>query len=303
MSKGLFDVLCRSQRLAKQTDGAFDVTVGPIVRLWRRARRRKQLPSPERLAEAIASVGYKNLRLDPEAQTVELLKPRMRLDLGGIAKGYAADAALAMLRKHGITRALVDGSGDIALGDPPPGANGWRIAIAPLDRGGIEKSSKDLVGCVEQANAGRCVPQVDLGPLTVNVDLTSPLPAQRTNPHRLAPRTLPAPRYLLLHNTAVATSGDRWQYVEIDGRRYSHLVDPHTGLGLTDHSSVTIIAPNCTTADSLASAVSVLGPKRGLELVEKTPGAAAYIERKPEGKFEAYESSRFRSLPTATRFD
>ena len=106
-----------------------------------------------------------------------------------------------------------------------------------------------------------------------------------------------------MHNTAVATSGDRWQYVEIGGRRYSHLIDPHTGLGLTDHSSVTIIAPDCTTADSLASAVSVLGPKRGLELVEKTPGAAAYIERKPEGRIETYQSSRFRSLPTATRFD
>lgn len=289
VSPELFDVLQCAQRLSEQTDGAFDVTVGPIVRLWRRARRRHELPPPERLAEARALVGYRNIRLDADAKTVELAKPGMRLDLGGIAKGYAADAALAVLGEHGVTSALVDGSGDIALGDAPPGTSGWRIAIAPLEA---------------ENSVGQAVPDADKELGSSAVGQAVPDNASHAVCRRQAqPDLHQHPRYLLLHNLAVATSGDLWQYVEIDGTRYSHLVDPKTGVGLTDHSSVTVIAPDCTTADSLASAVSVLGPKRGLELIEKTPGAAAYIERKPEGKVETYESSRFRLLPTTTRSD
>jgi len=166
----------------------------------------------------------------------------MRLDLGGIAKGYAADEALRVLRKSGINRALVDAGGDIALGNPPPEKPGWRIGIAPLEADG------------------------------------------------------PPSQVLLLSRVAVATSGDTWQYVQIGSRRYSHLVDPRTGLGLTDHSSVTVIAPEGITADGLASAVSVLGPEKGLKLVEATPGTAAFIVRAPEGKVQTYQSSRWKGM-------
>jgi thiamine biosynthesis lipoprotein len=172
-----------------------------------------------------------------------LLKPEMRLDLGGIAKGYAVDKALAVLRRRGITRALVDAGGDIGLGDPPPGKPGWGIGVAPLEPGG------------------------------------------------------PPGGFLWLSRRAIATSGDTQQYVVIDGVRYSHLVDPRTGLGLTDHSSVTVIAPDGITADGLASAVSVLGPRQGLRLVEETPGAAALVVRAPEGRPETYESGRWKKLP------
>ncbi len=243
VSDDLWRVMNHAQRLARQTDGAFDVTVGPVVRLWRRARRRSTLPKADRLAEARALVGYDLVELDAEQQAITLKKADMRLDLGGIAKGYAIDAGLEILKEKGISRALIDAGGDIGLGDPPPGAQGWIIGVSPLEPEG-------------------------------------------------KPST-----YLCLSNRAVATSGDTWQFVEIDGRRYSHLVDPRTGVGLTDHSSVTVVADDCTTADATASAVSVLGPRKGMELVESTPGAAALIVRAPEDEVETYRSENWDDLP------
>lgn len=239
VSGDLWRVLSAAQELSRRTDGAFDVTVGPLTKLWRRARRRKELPDAELFAAARQAVGYQKVRLVEKSQGVELTHPEMRLDLGGIAKGYAVDAALATLREQGISRALVDGSGDIGLGDPPPGETGWSIGVAPLEPGG-EPSHQ-----------------------------------------------------LKLHNLAIATSGDAWQHVVIAGTRYSHILDPRTGLGLTDRSSVTILAANCTLADSLASAVSVLGPERGLKLIESTPGAAALIVRAADGQPRTSISRRF----------
>jgi FAD:protein FMN transferase len=240
VSDDLWIVLNQAQRLAEQSEGAFDVTVGPAVTLWRRARRSQHLPEPERLAEAEKAVGFKKMRLDPQNHTVELLVKGMKLDLGGIAKGYALDQALHTLKAHHITRALVTGGGDMAMSEPPPGQPGWRIEIAPLDV-----------------------------------------------PH--APPT----KFVFLSNAALATSGDVFQRLEIEGKRYSHIVDPRTGLGLTDHGLVTIITQDCTTADALATAVSVLGPDKGLKLVEQIPNAEAHIVRRPNDKIEAIESSGF----------
>ncbi len=242
LSPDLWTVLTRSQSLARQTGGAFDVTVGPYIRLWRRARRQNQMPSPERMAEAAAAVGHRHLVLDAERHTARLLVPHMRLDLGGIAMGYAVDEALGVLRERGVTRALVDASGDIGVGDPPPGKAGWTIGVVPLSADGTPTREIELAGA------------------------------------------------------AITTSGDAFQHVVIDGKRYSHIVDPHTGLGLTDQSGVTVIARDCITADSLATTVSVLGPKAGLKLVESTPDAAAFIVRNDNGRIEIFESQRFRSF-------
>ena len=189
-------------------------------------------------------MGYKIVRLDAEHRTVELLKKGMRLDLGGIAKGYAMDEALAVLQRHGIARALVEAGGDMRLGDPPPGRPGWRVGIPPLDN-----------------------PQAD--PLS----------------------------YLELSRVAVSTSGDIVQYVEIAGKRYSHIVDPRTGMALTDHCRVMVVGPTGMAADAITKAVGVLGPEKGLRLIEETPGLAAMVTRAPHGNIEHYESSRWKELP------
>jgi thiamine biosynthesis lipoprotein len=245
VSDDLWRVLQQAQKLAERSEGAFDVTVGPLVSLWRKARREKRLPKPESLAEARDAVGFQKMRLDGRHQTVELRAPRMRLDAGGIAKGYAVDEALAVLRAQGIRRALVSGGGDMAVSDPPPGQKGWRIEVAPLD----------------VTNA-------------------------------------PPRRFVSLAHAGLATSGDLFQRLEIDGQRYSHILDPRTGLALTDHSLVTVIAPNCTSADGLATAVSVLGPERGLQLIAHTPHTAALVVRRPQETVEVCESPGFKKFET-----
>lgn len=240
VSRPLLDTLKKSQSLSKETNGAFDVTISPVVRLWRRARRRKKLPDSQSLQSARSMVGYKLVRISDQNQTVELMKDNMRLDLGGIAKGYAADIALEELKKNGVNRAMIDASGDIVLGDPPPNTCGWKIGISSGDE---QKGKID--------------------------------------------------RYLLLHNMAVATSGDALQHVVLNGKRYSHIVDPRTGVGLTDQSRVTVIAPDGMTADSLASAISVLGPEPGIKLINHKPGTACLIVRHENGRLIEYESACF----------
>ncbi len=240
VSQDLWIVLSRSQRLAQESSGAFDITVGPYTALWRKARREKQLPTAEKLKEFGAGVGYQKLVLDPRKRTAVLTAPRMRLDLGGIAKGYAIDEALKVLRSNGISRALVTGGGDMAAAEPPPGQPGWRIELAALDA-----------------------------------------------------TLAPAARFILLKNRALATSGDLFQHVEIEGKRYSHIVDPRTGLGLTDHSLVNVIARDCMTADSLTKVVSILGPEAGFEFIRRKPGVSARVTRKPEAAVEVSETPGF----------
>ncbi len=152
LSDPLWTVLERAQQIAGQSGGAFDVTCGPLTSVWRRARRKFELPLPELVAEMRERCGWKKLQLDPAAHTAELLTPQMRLDLGSLAKGYAVDAALRTVREQGYPIALVAGSGDMAAGDPPPGRKGWRIEIVPLDAESGAKAPPSIV--VELAHAG-----------------------------------------------------------------------------------------------------------------------------------------------------
>jgi thiamine biosynthesis lipoprotein len=244
VSDDLYRILNQSDEAWRRTEGAFDITIAPVVRLWRRARRTRQLPDPELLDRAKALVGFENVRLNAAEQTVQLLKPGMKLDLGGIAKGYASGAAIAVLKQHGITHALVAGAGDIVVSGPPPDAAGWTIGIAPVE----------------------------------------------------SPRSTPS-RFLLLSDSAVSTSGDSERFVEINGKRYSHIVDPKTGLGLTERMSVTVVAPDGATADYLDTAISIMGPEKGLALVESIEGAAALIVRIADGTEKTYGSKRWQRIP------
>ena len=240
VSDDLWRVLARATEIARKTDGAFDVTVGPYVRLWRRARQLRQLPTDRRLAAARESVGYEKMQLDAERQTVQLQARDMRLDLGGIAKGYILDEMIATLGAAGIDRALVDGGGDLVASGPPPGRAGWTVVLssgaAPTDRADAE---------------------------------------------------------IALVRAAVATSGDTFQYVEIAGVRYSHIIDPPTGLGLTRRLIVSAVARDGMTADAWASAISVLGTRAGLDLVDRQAGVSARTVELRSGKPLVHTSSGF----------
>jgi FAD:protein FMN transferase len=240
VSEELWDLLEQSQRLAKETEGAFDVTAGPAVNLWRKARREQQFPREDLLEMVRARIGYRHVQLHPETRSVTLVKPGMRLDLGGIAKGYAVDEAMKILKNHGITRALVAADGDILTSEPPPGRKGWRIALASFE-----------------------------------------------------PDSAP---FILLRNRAVSTSGDLSQYLEIEGARYSHILDPRTSIGLTNRMLVTVLAPDAVTSDSLATAISVLGPEEGLRLIECRPQTAARILWIENGQTQETTSPALRDL-------
>jgi thiamine biosynthesis lipoprotein len=237
VSDDLWEVLTTAYQVSEETKGAFDITVGPYVKLWRRARRRGELPEPDRLQQVQASVGYQYILLDSIHQSVQLTQPDMLLDLGGIAKGYALDEAMEVLKKHGITTALVDGGGDILVSDAPPGEKGWAIAIE---------------GTVQNEN-------------------------------------VETPTSLFTHQS-IASSGDLYQFLEVEGQRYSHILDPKTGIGMTTQIRVTILAPTGILADAYASAVSVLGVEKGLAFIENKPGVEALIMQKKDGEVKVWKT-------------
>ena len=214
VSEPLFAVLSRAVELARATDGAFDLTIGPVGQLWREARRLGRVPDSRALDSARARVGWRFIAVDSAAVRIRLHRPGMRLDLGGIAKGFIVQRARDRLRAAGVSRALVEAGGDIAAGDAPPHTAGWRVEI---------------------------------GDTTLHVA-----------------------------NITVSTSGPRFQHVEIDGVRYSHVIDPRTGVALTTPIEATVIATDGATADALATAITVLGPEEGRQIAERF-GAAVLV--------------------------
>ena len=186
------------------------------------------MPDATAISEALVPVGAERVILDStsthSSRTVRLSAPGMRLDLGGIAKGYAVDRAFEMLTTAGNARVLVDGGGDLRVGDPPPGRDGWTIAVA--DSGSVGARQARLVH---------------------------------------------------VSNTALAQSGATYRYVERDGVRYSHIVDPRTGYGMSDDRIVTVQAPTCMEADALASALSVAPVGLHDEILDRHAGARAWV--------------------------
>jgi thiamine biosynthesis lipoprotein len=224
VSDDLFTVLRASQDLAEATGGAFDITQGPVIRLWREARKTGRVPDAAALRNAADHTGFRKLHLDAASQTVMFDAPGMALDVGAIGKGYAASEALEVLSARGIGSALVAVSGDLAFSEAPPGQRGWRVQVHSED--------STLAG---------------------------------------------VPAVLELTNAAVSTSGSSAQHLDVDGRRYSHIIDPSSAMALVDDITVTVVARNGLDADGLDTAISVLGRERGLALIESRPGAAALI--------------------------
>ena len=149
VSEDLFAVLDSSQDLAEATGGAFDVTQGPVIRLWREARKTARVPDPAALKEAAAP--RRLPQASPECarrRTVTLDAAGMALDVGAIGKGYAASEAIAVLGRLGVRSALVAVSGDLAFSEAPPGRRGWRIGVHSGD-----PSIVDVPGVLELTNA------------------------------------------------------------------------------------------------------------------------------------------------------
>ncbi len=231
ISPDLAAVLQHSRRWHQLSAGKFDITVGPLTQLWRAQRKKKQLPSSKSIEDAKGRCGWSSVDLafpsaseEPkQSARVSLLKDLMVLDLSGIAVGYIVDAAFEKMQLAGSRSILINAGGDIRVGDSPPGAQGWRIAIA-----GLGKESPPL-------------------------------------------------SMIQLKNCAVTTSGDLNQFVEIDGRRYSHFIDPESGDPIERRQSVTVIAETTVDADAGATAFAVLGMQQASKLFDAMPIAKAVL--------------------------
>jgi len=240
VSEPTYGVLEKSIEFSKLTGGAFDITVGPLVDLWRSAGKKSRAPTEEELAAAKAKVGFEKLILDDNNRTAKFAVEGMRLDLGAIGKGYAVDKAIEAAQRAGALGAMVDLGGHIrCFGKPARGRKKWLIGLQD--------------------------------------------PKAMKNPEFQAPGLSESGILLTLKLTeqAVATSGDYQQFVLIDGKRYSHIINRRTGAGAEGLSSVTIITDSATDADALATAVSIMGVEKGLALIEKMPNAEAIVITSP----------------------
>lgn len=220
ISDDLFRVLAVSLRIAEQSGGRFDPTIGPLSQLWRRAVRRGEFPTGKQRSAARRAVGWRYVALDSVQKTATLLRPNMRLDLGGIGQGFAAEEAAQTLRSLGLMAFLLDIGGDVLAGNAPPDQpEGWRVALDTAYGQGAT---------------------------------------------------------LLLKNAAVTTSGDLVRHLDYRGKRYSHVMNPSSGLGLRYSVQTTVLAPTGTYADALTKVFSVASARQGRRLVRRWPGITVW---------------------------
>ena len=219
ISEEMFDILSRSIEFSKLSGGAFDITFSSVGYMYDYRKHIK--PTEAQIKKALPGINYRHIQLDKTKRTVKFARHGVRIDLGGIGKGYAVDKCIALLKARGITQALVTAGGDSrVLGDR--GGRPWMV--------GIRDPRRDNVVAV-----------------------------------------------IPLANSAISTSGDYERYFEKDGVRYHHILDPKTGHSAMGVHSASVIGPDATTTDGLTKPVFILGPEKGLKLIESIPGVDAVI--------------------------
>lgn len=217
VSPATAEVLAAAQRMHRDTSGAFDVTAGAVIELWRNADGDEAPPTPEAIRAARDASAWSDFELDGER--VVKRRGTGHLDIDGVAKGYAIDRALSRLQAEGAKGGLVEVGGDLRVFGASVDGGRWRV--------GLQSPFEERVwGTVE------------------------------------------------LSDGAVCTSGDYRRFVTVGGRRYSHIVDPRSGLPVEGVPSVTVIAADAVTADAWATALSVDGPEG---LARLAPGVEALM--------------------------
>jgi thiamine biosynthesis lipoprotein len=222
VTSGLFKLLEDSLRYSEETGGAFDITIGPLMKSWGFFRGWGRSPSPPELADIMKRIGYRHVKLDSTTRTVGFDEPGIELDLGAIAKGYAVDRAVEILRAEGITQALVSsGTSSIYALGAPPGKQGWAISVChPRDR--------RKTACL-----------------------------------------------LRLQNLSISVSGDYEKFFELEGKIYTHIVDPSRGMPVEDMLMTVVISPSATESDALSTSFFVAGIERSRAYLERHSDLAA----------------------------
>lgn len=243
VSTDLFDLISMSVKASVSSHGAFDITIGPLSQLWRRARKQNVFPSKREIRLERKKTGYSFIFFDEDNRMVKLNQRGMLLDAGGIAKGYIAQKVMEIMTNAGLIFSLVDAGGDMVAGAPPPGKEGWSIGIQMLDSAGKRMDKK-----------------------------------------------------LLIAHKAVATSGDAFQYLDFKGKRFSHIINPKTGMGVTFHRNVTVIAGDGATADWIASACSVMDPATLQSFLAGMPDVPVLVNERRDGKLISLYLNHFESF-------
>ncbi|SDH70370.1 thiamine biosynthesis lipoprotein [Chryseobacterium taeanense] len=212
----IFDLIERSLRISKITDGYFDISYGGIDKsFWNFDKEMKQLPDPDLIKKHLKLVNYQNIILDRENRTVFLKEKGMRIGFGGIGKGYAAEMAKRMLQNRGVTSGIVNASGDLTTWGNQANGKSWTVGIADPDNSRQPFS------------------------------------------------------YMNITDMAVATSGNYEKFVVINGKKYSHTINPKTGMPVSGVKSVTVFCPNAEIADAMATPVSIMGIDAALNMVNQ----------------------------------
>jgi FAD:protein FMN transferase len=239
VSPALFELLLLSKNAFDKSESAFDITIGPLSKFWRKYRKAKQFPTDEAVQASRKLIGFNKLLIDTVNKKVSLTQSGMQLDLGGIAQGYIAQKIIDFLHTQHIDHALVNASGDIVTSSAPPGTRGWTVGV------NVPETKDELLS-----------------------------------------------QTLLMQNKSVSTSGDAYQYIEHEGKRYSHIIDPRSGYGVTFQRNVTVIANDGTTADWLATACSILPIKKAKMLATQL-GAEVLIGEIKNGRLIFYSTKGF----------
>jgi thiamine biosynthesis lipoprotein len=216
------ELVLRSLEMAGLTEGGFNIAVGPAVEAWS-VTDLQRIPSHAKLQSLKPLVDWTTIQIDRQARTIFLPKPGMRIDVGGIGKGYAADRAVDVMKRTGARGGVVALSGDIKTFGDLPGMKGFPVGI-------------------------RHPRQEDANVATID-----------------------------LKNEAISTAGDYERYFEQEGVRYHHILDPRSLEPARKCQSVTVIATEGTVADGLDTGIFVLGPEKGMALVEQLPDVEAVI--------------------------
>ncbi|NHZ84683.1 MAG: hypothetical protein GWP19_02245, partial [Planctomycetia bacterium] len=244
ISTDFYDVIIMAQKISRLTEGAFDITVGPIMKLWRFNRDLKQNdwqpPTNQEIEKVLQLVGFNNIAVGKNS--IKKVNPNIKIDLNAIAKGYGVDVVFELLKDLGYTDILVEIGGEVRCSGYNNEGNYWKI--------GIDKPILDIM------------PGAELQAV------------------------------ISLDNKALATSGDYRNYFEYNGKLFSHMIDPVTGYPTQNNiASVSVTAPNCMTADALATALMVMG-KNGIELINSMDDVEAMIIiRKNDTEFSSVSSS------------
>ncbi|MBI5213924.1 MAG: FAD:protein FMN transferase [Nitrospirae bacterium] len=246
-SSETLEIIDKALYVSEKTEGAFDITVGPVVRLW--DFQNKVLPDEKLIKEKLKLVGYKNIIVNKEKSTVFLKTKGVQIDLGGIIKGYAADKAVGVMKKLGINSGIVAVAGDIKTFGIRPDGGLWKVGIqnprpnppspypSPTRGEGTAILPPPLLGGVKGEGEKGFSDEIMA---TVG-----------------------------LSDMAISTSGDYQKFFIKDGKKYHHLLNPKTGYPANECQSVTVITKDAAFTDAFATGICILGTQKGMDTLNR----------------------------------